>query len=656
MNKKNKLSPKCIWAEYEAGQQYKNGIGDKGIHDQARINERFFIGDQWHGVSSGNEKPLTRRNIIKRIGEYKMATVGSAPIAVTYSAEGISDTSDINTDKMAVREQLLNGQVPQDMASDAEISVIMSALTDYFKITAERLKFDDKKDQMLRNAYISGSGILYTYWDSDISTGLYADTGRTRPIKGDVACDVIDIENVVFGDPNDEEIESQPYIIIAQRKDIDQVRRMAEKYEQNTEDIVSDGANGYYKNAGDRGMDEPNNSKRVTVITKFYKKYDKNGECTVWGKTVTQNAVIRPEWNLLIHRYPMAKFVWERRRSCAYGDSEITYQIPNQIALNQAHSISVWAMQNTGMPKTIVNGDLIPEGITNDPAEVVKIYGSAEDMVSAIRYVAPPNYGAAFINFTNAFAQNVLSDNGANDAALGNLRPDNATAIVQAREAAMAPMQMYQNRFYSVIEDIARIWADFWITMYGKRSIKINNNGKTQYMVFDAERYRELIITARVDVGASTLWSEAVSISNLSNLLQSQLITFVEYLERIPKGLIPNVGGLINSRKAQEEQSAAVSQAQPSVEEQPMPVLEQEAQPIEQYVSEEAVNVSTDDISDEELFEYLKQTNPQLYERLIQLSPEDRAKVLTIMRNQTSTASADGKMAQENVGEREGAF
>ena len=460
-----KLETKSIWSEYEAGQQYKNSIGDKGIHDQARINERFFVGDQWHGVNAGNEKPLTRRNIIKRIGEYKMATIGSAPIAVNYSAEGVPDTTDISASG-AIRTQMMGGEVPQGDASDVEISVVMNALTDYFKITAERLKYDDKKDQLLRNAYISGTGILYTYWDSSIKTGLYADEGRTMAIMGDINCEVLDIENVVFGDPNNEEVESQPYIIIARRLDVDSVRREAERYGQVTDDIVPDGAYGYYRNSGDRGEDEPADSKRVTVITKLYKKYDDQGNCTVWGKTVTETAVIRPEWNLLIHRYPIAKFIWERRRSCAYGDSEITYQIPNQIALNQAHSISVWAMQNTGMPKTVINGDLIPDGISNDPAEVVKIYGSAEDMVSAIRYIAPPNYGAAFINFTDAFAQNVLSDNGANDAALGNFRPDNATAIVQAREAAIAPMQMYQNRFYSANEDVARIWADFWITMF----------------------------------------------------------------------------------------------------------------------------------------------------------------------------------------------
>lgn len=607
MNETVKLNAKSIWSEYESGQAYKNSIGDKGIHDQARINERFFVGDQWHGVNAGNEKPLTRRNIIKRIGEYKMSTIGSAPIAVNYVAEGVPDTFDIEQNTQ-IKNQMLMGEIPQGNVTDAEISVVMNSLTDYFKITAERLKYDDKKDMMLKNAYISGTGILYTYWDSTIKTGLYADEGRTTAIMGDIACEVLDVENIVFGDPNNEEVESQPYIIISQRKDVDAVRREAALYGQKAENILPDDVGGYYRNAGDRGEDEPANSKRVTVVTKLYKKYDESGNCTVWGKTVTQNAVVRPEWNLLIHRYPIAKFVWERRRSCAYGDSEITYQIPNQIALNQAHSISVWAMQNTGMPKTIINGDLIPDGISNDPAEVVKIYGTAEDMMSAIRYVAPPNYGAAFIGFTDAFAHNILFDNGANDAALGNLRPDNATAIVQAREAAVAPMQMYQNRFYSTNEDIARIWADFWLVMYGKRSIKINDGGSTRYLVFDAERYKNLVINARVDVGASTLWSEAVSISNLGNLLSGGLISFIEYLERIPKGLIPNVNGLISSRKQQEQQAQMQMDAEANLQQQ-------------------------NEISNEEILEYIKLKSPQVYEQLMALSPEEQERALELMRN-----------------------
>ncbi len=604
MTDKIKTEPKAIWGEYTAGQDFKNGIGDKGIHDQSRINERFFVGDQWHGVSAGNEKPLTRRNIIKRIGEYKMATIGSAPIAVSYTAEGVPCVSDTDL-RQEIKQNLINGAVPQSHTpSNQEINVIMSALSDYYRVTAERVKFNDKMDRFLRNAYISGTGILYTYWDENIATGLYADEGRTMAIRGDIACEVLDIENVVFGDPNCEDVEAQPYIIIAQRLDVAAVRRMAEKHGQSSKDIMPDRQGAYFNNAGDRGESEPSDSRRVTVLTKLYKKYEADGECAVYGKTVTEKAVVREQWCLNISRYPIAKFVWERRRSCAYGDSEITYQIPNQIALNQAHAISVWAMQNTGMPKMIVNGDLVDE-VSNDPAEIIKIYGSAEDMASAIRYATPPSYSNAFIGYTDAFAQNILSDSGATDVALGNLRPDNATAIIQAREAAMAPLQMYQNRFYSAVEDVARIWADFWVNLYGRRLIKIKSGADTKYMLFDAKRYKSLVITAKIDVGASTLWSEAVSISNLSNLLTDGQITFIEYLERVPKGLIPDINGLIRARR----QAEAV--------------------------------VSEGDISDDEVLEYLKQTNPSLYERLMALPKEEQQRALSMMRNGEREAAAN---------------
>ena len=83
-------------------------------------------------------------------------------------------------------------------------------------------------------------------------------------------------------------------------------------------------------------------------------------------------------------------------------------------------------------------------------------------------------------------------------------------------------------------------------------------------MVFDAARYKDLVITAKIDVGASTLWSEAVSITNLGNLLTSQMISFTEYLERIPKGLIPNTTGLINARK-QQQSAPAMAEPVPSI-------------------------------------------------------------------------------------------
>ena len=73
-----RTDPIRIFAEYERGVAYKSALGARGLYEQNRVNERFMIGDQWHGARCGSSRPLVRHNVIKRIGEYKMAAVGAA--------------------------------------------------------------------------------------------------------------------------------------------------------------------------------------------------------------------------------------------------------------------------------------------------------------------------------------------------------------------------------------------------------------------------------------------------------------------------------------------------------------------------------------------------------------------------------------------------
>ena len=126
------------------------------------------------------------------------------------------------------------------------------------------------------------------------------------------------------------------------------------------------------------------------------------------------------------------------------------------------------------------------------------------------------------------------------------------------------PMQTVQNRFYSFVEDIARIWADMWVTFYGKRSLKIEDENGVWYLPFDGEKLKDLLIAVKIDVGASTLWSEIQSVKTLDNLLAAQIITPKQYLERLPKGSVPNLSGLIRElQQAQEAQTAMAAQQEP---------------------------------------------------------------------------------------------
>ena len=565
--KRKPWEPEQIFEEYETGRTFKSGLGRKGLYEQGKINERFYIGDQWHGARCGNDRPLVRHNVIKRIGDYKMAVVASNPVTVNYSVEGVPNTVGISDRARDERDAFAQGQIsPQDsmgLPPEEELAVTMTALSDYFKTTAERVKFDDLKEQALRNAYVSGTGVLYTYWDDKIRTGLYADESGTTPIQGDIACEALDIENVYFGDPNLYDVQAQPYIIIAQRKSVADLQREARRNgrsETEIDAIKPDRDTGYM--AGDRAEDEPEDSRKATVLTKFWKEWAKDGTCKIMASVAVRGATIRYRWDTKLRLYPLAAFRWERRRNCAYGESEITYLIPNQIAINRMLTASVWAVMMLGMPLTLVNGDVVNQPITNDPGQIIKINGTSEDMLNAVRYVNPPNFAPAFDNNIASLISNTLTQSGANDAALGDVRPDNTSAIVAVREAATMPMQTVQNRFYSFVEDVARVWAEMWVTMYGRRSLKIEDENGVWYMPFDGEKYRDLLISVKVDVGASTLWSEIQSVNTLDNLLASQIITPKQYLERLPKGSVPNLSGLIREmQEAQRAQEEAAMQA-----------------------------------------------------------------------------------------------
>ena len=558
-------TPGRIFEAYDKGQAYKAGLGHLGLFEQARRNERFYAGDQWYGAQCGNERPLVRHNLIKRIGDYKMAMLASGPVSVNYSAEGVPNTVGLQRRVQDARKALREGEAYDTlgMTGDDEVPLVMSALSDYFRTTAERLHFDALKEEALRCAYIAGTGLLYTWWDADADTGLYADDERKQPIRGDIACEVLDVESVVFGDPNKDDVQAQPYILIAQRKRVKDLREEAKRNGRRASDVRAIGADtdtGYAP--GDRGQDEPLDADKATVITKLWRDDDK----IIHAIRVCKGVVVRPEWSLQVRLYPLAKFGWERRRSCVYGDSEITYLIPNQIAVNRMISASVWAVMVMGMPIMLVDRDVLGEQrITNDPGQILEAAGDPDKLAGAIRYINPPAFSPQYHQYAESLIANTLSQSGANDVALGDIKPDNTSAIIAAREAATMPLQTLQLRYYQFCEDVARIWAEFWVQLYGNRALKVEDGAQgVWYLPFDADKYKQLLISVRVDVGAASLWSEVQTIQTLDNMLANGEITPLQHLERMPNGYIPDKTGLINDMQAAQQgaqQAAADPQA-----------------------------------------------------------------------------------------------
>ena len=527
-----KLDITKIFEEYENGVRIKTALGSKGMYEQNKINSRFFVGDQWHGAKCGNERPLVRHNVIKRIGDYKMSKVLADPITVSYSADGVPDTVGLKKGIRAEKKKIAEGvgYSFEGSADGNEINMIMSALASYRRVTAERVGFTAICEKALKNAYITGSSIIYTYWDPDIKTGLYADKGKTSQITGDIMCEILDIEDVYFGDPYCEDVQNQPYIIIASRCDLETVKREAKRFGTDVSSLQKI---------------TPEEDGKVLVLTRIYKEYKENGEYEIKCVKVTRKAVVRKEFDTRLRMYPLALFRWENRNGMIYGDSEVTYLIPNQIAINRMITAKVWAAMTMGMPMMVVNGDTVVDSITNEPGQIIKIYGSNEDVAGAVKYVTPPDFSTNFDEGINNLIENTLTQSGANEAARGDSRPDNASAILALQNMSSMPLQLIKNRFYNMIEEVSRIWADFWVTQYGERSIKIEDENGVWYMPFCSDRYKNLLISTRVDVGPDMLYSTAEQLHALSDLFEKGIINKLEYLKRLPIGIIPNINSLI---------------------------------------------------------------------------------------------------------------
>ncbi len=607
-------NPRQIAQEYETGKQFKCGLGKRGLYEQNKVNERFYVGDQWHGVNCGADKPLVRENIIKRIGDYKMAFITSAPLSVNYTADGVPNTLETKEQTHLLKSNLCkaqaNGEVPQSfndelcdrpLRSAEELNLVMSALSDYFRVTAERVGLDAIQEKTLRNAYMFGTGIVYTYWDERVKTGLYADASRKHPIYGDIRCEVLDVENVYFGDPTCDDVQEQPFILIAQRKLLSEVKRLCCKNGQKAHlsDLKPDESDGAFSGG------ESADGKKATLITKLYKEWDDDGKTyRILATQVCGDVTVRKPWDIGVRRYPLSVFSWERRKNCAYGESEITYLIPNQIAINRMVTASVWAVMMMGIPIMVVNGDVVPQKLTNDPGQVIKVFGSGDEVQSAIRYVQPPNFSPKFNENISSLIANTMNQAGANDALLGNVRPDNTSAIIALREAAAMPLQALQTRFYGFMEDLSRTWAEFWVMQYGKRALKIEDENGIWYLPFDGSRYRDVLISVQVDVGASTMWSEMESIQTLDNLFDRGIVTVEQYLSRLPKGIVPNLNGLLRELQSMP--------APVEAEQSPLPVTEE----------------TTVIPSGEELVERL---TPEQQEQWMSLSPEEQREMLAQM-------------------------
>lgn len=533
-----------IWQLYQSGKDYNYRL-TPDLYSTVDKNERFYAGDQWNGVRAGNlDTPVF--NIFKRVINYFIAAIMSQNIKMRFVPELVGDepTND----------------------EEAKVQKMAELVSGHSDVLWEKLKMNMMLRQALLDAGLSGDACCYSFWNPKIDTGQMA--------LGDIDCELVDNVNVFFGNPNDRRVNHngyplQPYIIIAFRQVVKDLREEALRYgmsEKEAERICGDVDN--YEQSGDRGKIELekdlDENGKTTVLLYLYPKAGK-----IWARKSTKFVDIRKDWDTKLTAYPVAWMNWDVRKNSYHGQAIGTGLIPNQIFINKAFAMVMLWLRQIGIPKVIYDKSRISHW-SNKIGEAIGVDGVDKNIRNIAYYMQPSSLSEMVIKVIDLAIQYTKDMLGASDAALGDIKPENTSAIIAVQQAAAIPLESTKQNLYQFAEDIGLIWLDIMASHYGKRKVVIERMGEKVVEEVDFSELKKMKLRLKIDVGPSAYWSEITAMETLDNLLMNEKINFMQYLERVPSGIIPKKQELIEEIKAQmamQEEMMAQQQAQPQGDE-----------------------------------------------------------------------------------------
>lgn len=512
--RKIKTDPKDVYREYSDAETFNESIKLRQTVEQ---NNNFYNGRQWEGVNAPHlDKPVD--NIIRSAVNYYTAQIVSDDISTNFQFVGMDETT---------------GSQISDILQDEIIHIM------------EFTRAAAKHRQLLRNEAVDGDMALYSYFDINIDTG-----DKDNP--GMIQTEIVSNTNIYFGNPIEQEIENQPYVIIKQRVLLDDAKEISEANGYNPEDVkADDDENRMFE-------DRQNNQEYVTVFNKFWKE---NGR--VWITRVSKEAVIMKPTNLEYKRYPIAYCSWERVKDSYHGVTPITSAVPNQILINKMLAAASAYNLNYAFPKILYDKAKLPRGWNNDPTKAIGCNGDPSNAIFTT--FKPADMSGQVVELINRVVEDTRNMLGIYDAAIGNVNPTNTSAIVATQKAASAPLDIQKLDFYQFVEDVIRIWFEIMVVNYGLRDVyttqNINGQEVRGVQQFDFSKLANVRYKLHVDVGASSYWSEITQVQTMDNLMSLQILPdTTTYLENIPKSYIKNRDKIIERIHQKEQQQMLMQQ------------------------------------------------------------------------------------------------
>ncbi len=475
-----------IWQLYEKGRNYHRRVG---IYTDTDRNYRMYNGNQWEGAKLGEVEPV-QKNFIKPIVKYKISVIHDNLYAINYSSQNFT-----NREFAKVSERYC------DM------------LNRYAHRVWEQDKMDYKGRRITKDAAINDEGIIYVNFDKE----------EMMPVN-----EIVKKNDIYYGNENDDDIQSQPYILIKKRMPVSNAVEFAEGLgvsKDKLEFIIGD--NDTFEESGEAAKEELDD-----MCTLVYKLYKDNG--TVHYSIATRWVDLVEDEDLGIKLYPIAHFIWEEKEGSARGEGEVRYLIPNQIEVNRTEVRRVVAVKYQAYPQKVVDISKItnPQAL-NTVGGIIKTDGKTVDDVHKIVGTLPPAQMSPDVKELQQDLIDVTRDlAGAGDTATGQVDPESASgrAILAVQQASQAPMTEQKESYKNFIEDIARIWLEY-LMVHSVDGIDLEEeltdeagNEYVQMVKVPQSVLLELQATVKIDITPKSVYDKFAQEQTMENLLVQGLL------------------------------------------------------------------------------------------------------------------------------------
>lgn len=472
------------WELFEKG---RNFLSRMGVYTDTDLNYRMYNGNQWEGANiEGIEK--AQYNFIETIVNYKVSTINQNLYAIHFSSENF-EQKEFRKNAKKVCELL-----------DKKAAKVW-----------EKDQMDLKIRTISEDSAVNDEGVMYSYYDDETQS----------PVN-----EVLNKNDIQYCNEQSSDIQSQPYIIISQRRPVTIIKEIAEREGATQEElryIVSD--SDMQDQAGIDAKYEKEDM--VTYVTKMWKE---DGE--VWYQSATKYVDIEKPKNTHLTLYPVAHFPWKDKKGWSRGEGEVRGLIPNQLELNKTLARSLLAIKQCAYAQKVVNMDkVVNPNAVNQVGGIIKTKGGAnvDDVSKIFTYIQPASMSTDVSRVMSDLISITRELKNASEIATGAINPEQASgkAILAIQQASQQPLTKQAIGLKKFIEDLARIWLDMW-TIYTPDGMKLeedvtDENGEeyTQIVDIPASMLENLKGVVRIDITPTSPYDKYARELSIENMFKA---------------------------------------------------------------------------------------------------------------------------------------